>query len=439
MGETRSTETTARTGEGEVEEPRAGPVLPWRAVGVTAAVLVALAVRFLFLPYKSGDYVDYVHPWIDFIDQHGGLRALKYKFSNYNVPYLYVLACVNQLPVSPLVGIKLVSCVCEAFTALFAYRIIRMRHPSGPLPLIGALLVALLPTVILNGSAWGQAESLYAVFVLGGLHYLLRRQNWLGCAFFGIALAVKLQAVFVFPALLLLVLLKRVPLRTLSAIPGAYLLLSLPALAVGASPRDVFLIYLDQASYSDSFSVTAPSVHQFFDPVTSGTARGLWTLLTLAAVVTVLAVLTARRTRPTDQLALVAGLFFALLVPFLLPGMHERYFYLADVLSVVVLFRLPWGPWSAVPVLVQCASFFSYLPFLLMPYRARDALNDPSVADRYGYIEPITAVKEAVGRSPGLLDRMLEPVIDFRVLALVMFLAVLGALAALRGVASRGR
>jgi uncharacterized membrane protein len=42
--------------------------------------------------------------------------------------------------------------------------------------------------------------------------------------------------------------------------------------------------------------------------------------------------------------------------------MHERYFYMADVLSIVVAFYRPrlW----LVPVLVQFASFFSYLPFL---------------------------------------------------------------------------
>ena len=63
--------------------------------------------------------------------------------------------------------------------------------------------------------------------------------------------------------------------------------------------------------------------------------------------------------RPVRRLAAV----FVVLVPFFLPAMHERYFYLADVLSVIVAFHLPRRLWP-VPVLVQFASAFSYVPFL---------------------------------------------------------------------------
>jgi hypothetical protein len=54
--------------------------------------------------------------------------------------------------------------------------------------------------------------------------------------------------------------------------------------------------------------------------------------------------------------------------------MHERYFYAADVLTVMAAFRRPRQLWY-VPVLVQLASFGSYLktiapelsPYLSMP------------------------------------------------------------------------
>jgi hypothetical protein len=45
--------------------------------------------------------------------------------------------------------------------------------------------------------------------------------------------------------------------------------------------------------------------------------------------------------------------------------MHERYFYLADVLTVLSAFYLPRKLW-ALPILEQFASLLSYLPFLLM-------------------------------------------------------------------------
>jgi hypothetical protein len=62
--------------------------------------------------------------------------------------------------------------------------------------------------------------------------------------------------------------------------------------------------------------------------------------------------------RKVDLLAVAA--FFAVLVPYTLPGMHERYFYLGDVLTVVLAcyrHRL----WY-VAVMVQVASLGAYTP-----------------------------------------------------------------------------
>ena len=43
----------------------------------------------------------------------------------------------------------------------------------------------------------------------------------------------------------------------------------------------------------------------------------------------------------TDELFVSFALFFALFLPFILPHMHERYFYLADILSVIFAFYFP--------------------------------------------------------------------------------------------------
>ena len=51
-----------------------------------------------------------------------------------------------------------------------------------------------------------------------------------------------------------------------------------------------------------------------------------------------------------------------IVIPFLLPGMHERYFYLADVFTIVTSFfvRRFWP----VAVMVQLGSLLSYIPYL---------------------------------------------------------------------------
>ena len=51
-----------------------------------------------------------------------------------------------------------------------------------------------------------------------------------------------------------------------------------------------------------------------------------------------------------------------MLLPFLLPKMHERYFYVADLLSIIVAFYQP--SLFFVPVLMITISFFAYQPTL---------------------------------------------------------------------------
>jgi uncharacterized membrane protein len=66
----------------------------------------------------------------------------------------------------------------------------------------------------------------------------------------------------------------------------------------------------------------------------------------------------------TPTRIVLAATVSVLLVPFFLPAMHERYFFLADAMTVVAAFYLPRRLW-ALPVLEQFASFCAYLPFLL--------------------------------------------------------------------------
>jgi Gpi18-like mannosyltransferase len=56
------------------------------------------------------------------------------------------------------------------------------------------------------------------------------------------------------------------------------------------------------------------------------------------------------------------ALLSVLFPPFFLTGMHERYFFTADVFAVIYAFYLPRG-WL-VTVLIQFASAFTYIPYL---------------------------------------------------------------------------
>jgi len=81
-----------------------------------------------------------------------------------------------------------------------------------------------------------------------------------------------------------------------------------------------------------------------------------------AVAILVLATM-ARSSRDADAAFWIsASLGFLLLLPALLPAMHERYFYAADVFSVIYAFYFPRR--AAVTVAVVLASVTAYVPYL---------------------------------------------------------------------------
>ena len=70
--------------------------------------------------------------------------------------------------------------------------------------------------------------------------------------------------------------------------------------------------------------------------------------------------------RLTERSVLAAALLFAIGIPFLLPHMHDRYFFGADMLSLVLGFVSPM--YFAVALLVEFASFLGYHAYLKMQF-----------------------------------------------------------------------
>jgi len=333
---------------------------------IAAVLVVALAVviRVELFGFQSSDYRAFVAQWYDFIKSNGGFAAMRYQFADYNVPYLYLVAVLTYLPVPVLAGVKTISVLGDLLLAFFVYRLVALRYPRGWTAFAAGATVALLPTVIMNGSMWGQCDSIYTAFGVGGLYFALRSRPWLACVFFGVALAFKLQIIFLLPVLAVLVLRRQVPWRALLAIPAAVVALDIPALLAGASPGQLISVYANQMGEYAQLTLNAANIYQLIDFGTAaGAVRNIAVFVTgeLVLGLVLYAVVNKRPLTPT-RVVLLATTFVAL-IPFFLPAMHERYFYLADVLSVVVAFYLPRRLWP-VPVLVQFASAFSYVPFL---------------------------------------------------------------------------
>jgi Gpi18-like mannosyltransferase len=329
-------------------------------------VLIALAVlaRWEGWRVKTGD-MEIFFQWYHQLKAAGGWRGIDQEIGNYNAPFSYIMALITLLPGPLILKFKAIFVVFDVVLAFFTYKISALRWPNSRVPIAAALIVVLLPTVVVNASFWGQIDAMWAAPALGAVYFLLRGNPWWGVGLCGFAVAIKPQGIFVFPLLALLVLAGRIPWRALLAAPAVYLALDLPALIAGRDPVELLSVYsLDrQSHWVNGLTFNAPSIWAIMPASTRmQDIKSVGNVLAIAAVVGVIYVLIVRRLELTPARIVTAAALFSILMPFLLPGMHERYFFLADVMTLVLAIYRP-KLWY-VPVLVQSGSMLAYEHYL---------------------------------------------------------------------------
>ena len=209
--------------------------------------------------------------------------------------------------------------------------------------------------MLLNGPYWAQADSLWTFFILVSLMLFMEGRN--GIPSFALAFAVKFQSMFFGPFMLGMILKRRALWLWLAVVPAVYVIVALPVLLAGRPVGSVLTIYLDQANTYHLLSLNAANLW-IFGPVdeTFGTVLGL---LLAGSAGLFLAAVTAR-TSPDDREGLmVAACASLLLMPFLLPRMHDRYFYAFEIASIALACVNP--RYIGLAVIAQANGILSYM------------------------------------------------------------------------------
>ena len=334
--------------------------------------LILISAAFLFralvLDYRTLDYEDFLHHWVEFFRQNGGFKALAKPIGNYNVPYLYFLALFSYLPVNDLHLIKLLSILFDVLLAYGVMKLLSLTEKS-PLALIGCFISVLyLPTVFLNGAVWGQCDSIYVALALLGIYCALTDRPCISMLLAALSFGFKLQAVFILPVYAVLWFMGKFNWKHFFLFPLFYVILVLPAVIIGRPFMDTLTLYLNQTgSIGSGLSYSAPSVFSIFYGVSNEALAAKIGII--AAFVFMFAVLGLayfkRRELETDAV-LWAALLFTLGIPFLLPHMHERYFFAADIMCLLLAFTVP--RLAAAVFLSQFASFLGYYAYFNRVY-----------------------------------------------------------------------
>lgn len=318
-----------------------------------ALVLAGSAIVYLPLSFvQPADLGLFLIPWLNHIRSAGAIGAFRHPFGNYAPPYLYLLSVFSLLPLPEGVTIKLLA-ICGA--GWLAWCVSRLVGRLGADRLRSAERVLLLPTVILNAPVLGQCDTFWTGCCILGLVSMLSGSAWGMACWAGLAFAFKAQAAFLAPFFLGYVFRTR-RWTALAIPPMIYLLAISPAALAGWPMSDLLTIYLRQTQFNfigDAPNLWAiPAALGVTEPPAIGYALGL-----IAAYV---ATINAIR----SQNMLGSALLSALIVPFFLPQMLERFFFAGDVISLVIAFLRRDRSSIMTAVLIQAGSFASIIAYM---------------------------------------------------------------------------
>ena len=336
------------------------------AVSLTVAALGAAAlifVRICLFHYASADYTEFLEQWVEDMRPLCFSQAVQSDIGNYNVPYEYLLFAISRTDWNSLYAIKTVSCLFDVLGACYMMKLCAHYTDSIPARVVAYLAVLALPTVWLNSAYWAQCDMLYAALCLGMLYHMLKKQSIPAVLLWALALCIKLQAIFALPVLLLGLFTRRIRLRSLVWAPVVFAVCLLPALLGGQTLESCLQIYADQSELYPQMHLNAPSLWVLLGHVEVEPFGKAALFLAGCAALVFLYLCWQWRDGLSDELLPMVFFTAVLLLPFTLPHMHDRYFFLADLASLLVFLqnRRRWP----LPLIMVLASYSCYRAFLM--------------------------------------------------------------------------
>lgn len=315
--------------------------------------IAALVLRYQFVDWKMSDYNDYLEPWFLELKRAGGLRGLGQIIGNYNVLYLFLLALLTYIPLEPVILIKGLSVCMDLLGAILGAILCKGKNKS-----IGNItsamiygIILMLPNVFINSSVWAQCDFSYTAFLMLSIWFMFKDKFRLAVIVFGIAFAFKLQAVFFLPVLLVYYIVKkRFSILEFLWWPAMWLMTSVPALLMGRSFDSVVRIYKDQVTLYNWMTLNYPNIYCIFqkagnEPEAYENFSTMAILLTMfiLAVGCTYAVKKKMVGQKVELLGLSTWCLFTCVQ--VLPAMHERYGFPAEIMAVCYAFmrKDKWG------------------------------------------------------------------------------------------------
>lgn len=344
---------------------------------IIIVTVLALIIRWPMLNNVSADWYYFLEPWSNAFRENG-LAALATFAGDYNAPYITIMALLAQIPLPQeayIYLLKAVSIIGEFLLAISSAILVKKILSKGDkknhknssfYAAITYAIIILLPTVVMNGALWGQCDAIYASFVVLSLIFLIEEKYLPSFIMLGVAFAFKLQFIFILPLYVILYFSKKkFSFLYFLVIPIVNFILCIPAILLGWNISNLWGVYLLQASENPHLAISFPSIF-YLIPGEYDDFSKYGIVLALIACGIALLYCMHFKIKWNSEKILNLALWSIVIVTFLLPAMHERYAFLAEILSIIILIayrrNLPLVAFLLITAMINYSSFLFGAP-----------------------------------------------------------------------------
>ena len=324
--------------------------------------ILILSAHLAMMDIKSGRMANTLTPLLQSMWSYDLVTAMSWIEGSWSGGYLILMGLLSRLETFPwLYAVKLINLVGISFGALAVQRLYRLNGgtQAGGVLASGASMLAL--TVLLNSGTWTHCDAVFSALSLWGLYLLLKNHPWPGCLLWGLAVAFKLQAAFLFPLLIPMFMERKISLRHLAALAAGFLVLHIPMFLDKQSLASVLGRYSEQitamAYEGAGLSDNAPGVYGLMRIASVREFSGMG-LFFGEAVALILAMAMVRRGPLSTEQWIRCAILLAFGLPMILPQMNVRMHYLAFLLALTDARNLRG---IAIAMLIELISLLGYM------------------------------------------------------------------------------
>ena len=348
-------------------------------IAISVFVVLSIMMRVMFWDLEFPDYTFCLKPWTMELKEYGGFKGLAYEIGNYTPAYMHFLMIFSYINIEPVYLIKALSTFFDVILALGFTALLSGQLNKNQKVLV-FFSVLWLPTVITNSGVWGQCDAIYTSFILLAFACALREINKpfyvkgkliyhfttedAVMLLLGLAFSFKLQTIFIAPVLVSLYLQKEWKLRSLLWIPIVYCMTLIPSWIAGRGAVNMLTIYLRQTGDYSELSLEFPNIYSFWQFDQLGERFSIFCILFcgMGLVFMVYWFYHHKCVIDGEWICLYLALS-VLFITYLLPHMHDRYAYLAEVVLLVYGWKNLQRIW--IPIVANLIAMTSYMRTLL--------------------------------------------------------------------------